>query len=120
MKHDRALELGDSLTKRARLRPRLDLYPRRKSMLGRIAHPGDDRISGAAQCSDRDGILITGAEIPGAHRGIVAKPKSFGERQIAAQRLQHMLPGADRTRRPELEPAISEDGSHDIGHEPVF
>ncbi len=78
-----------------------------------VSSPGafDDRADGRE-------IVAFGAKIIGV-REIGISRKTLSENQIAAQRLEHMLPGPDRVRSADPHGIAALPRAHDIGNQPV-
>ncbi len=69
-----------------RIGPLVDLPPKRA--LPQLREPSDDPL-------DRHRIARPRAEVPGP-RGLGALAQPLGEQQVAAERVEHVLPGAHR------------------------
>src|ERR1019366_1166058 len=66
------------------------------------------------------GIFVIWTEVPGFAISRALFPELFRQHQIAGQRLQNILPGANGVRVANAHRLASHDGAHDVGNEPIF
>ena len=69
--------------------------------------------------ADRDHLLGIGAEVPGAGEAAGVLDQALGQEEVAAERIQHMLPGADPARLPQHGRPAGLPGPDQIGHQTV-
>src|ERR1700712_1259657 len=89
---------------------RVDLPLGRASPIcGEVAHNPLDRLS----------VGVAGTEVPGGGETRAAGVEFLCEREIAAQRLEHMLPGRGSGGVADLELFPAGEGAHDVGDEAI-
>ena len=71
------------------------------------------------QPADRPRVLLGRAEVPSG-RVLGRVPQRLREHEVAAQRVEHVLPRADRVGVANARRLAGERRAHDVGHEPVL
>src|SRR5687768_11063533 len=72
------------------------------------------------QILDGNGVIARRSKVPSLGKSGFARGESLCQHEIAAQRLEYVLPGTDRVRTTDNDGSVRDDATHKIGDNSIF